>query len=84
MKLIKITEELESLPEPMLLDHYSYSGLLKSSYKGIVNCTFSNLKKPSIFSIRHRIKNSRFNNYCAISTTLKLSIFLLGFIIALV
>lgn len=84
MKLVKTNEGLEPLPEPIFLDHYSYSGLLKSSYKGIVNYTFGNLKKPSVFSIRQRIKSARFNNYCGISTVLKVSVFLIGFIIALV
>ncbi len=84
MELLKTNQELEPLPEPIFLNHYLYSGLLKSNYKSIVDCTFSNLKKPSVFSIRQRIKSSRFNTYCSISTTLKVSVFLIGFIIALV
>jgi len=84
MKLVKTNLELEPQPEPKFLDHYSYSGLLNSSYKSIVDCTFENLKKPSVFSIRQRIKSSRFNSYCSISTSLKVSVFLIGFIIALV
>ncbi len=84
MELVKTYQELEPLPEPRFSNYYSHSGLLKSNYKSIVNNTFDNIKKPSVFSIKQRVKSTLFNNYCNISTTLKVSVFLVGLLIALV
>jgi len=73
-------------PEPFSVRNYSINnshlGLLNSNYKSVVNCSFKSLKKPSIFNVRRRLKSSRFSKSCSIETTLKVSIFLIGLIIA--
>ena len=63
--------------------HNSHSGLLNSKYKSVVDCSFKSLKKPSIFNIRRRLKSSRLRNCCSIETALKVSVFIIGLIVAL-
>ena len=82
MKPITTTPDLEPFSFGNSSNYISNSGLLNSNYQSIVNCSFESLKKPSVFNIRRRLKSSRFRNCSSIETTLKVSIFLIGLIIA--
>lgn len=63
--------------------HFSYSGLLNSNYQKIVNCNFKNKKSNTLFGLKQRLKAQQLKTCSGIETALKISLFLIGFIIAL-
>jgi len=73
-------------PEPFSVGNYSnhnsHTGLLTSNYKSVVNCSLNSSRKPSVFNVRRRIKSLQFNNYSSVGTVLKVSVFLIGLIVA--
>ena len=79
MELV-LNQELESVPEPIAVSHYTTNGLLNSSYKSIVKYNFSSATAKSVFGIRQRVKASQFSNVDHIAAILKLSVFVIALI----
>jgi hypothetical protein len=75
-----LNQELESVPEPIVVSSYPTNGLLNSSYKSIVKNNFSKSTTNSIFGIRQRIKSSQLSNVDHIAAILKLSVFFIALI----
>ncbi|WP_299361238.1 hypothetical protein [Winogradskyella sp.] len=80
MELV-LNQELEALPEPETVSHYTTNGLLNSNYKSIVKQNFSAPRPTSVFGIRQRIKSSQFNRINHTAAILKLSVFAIALII---
>ena len=81
MELV-VNQELEFLPEPTAVSHFTTKGLLNSNYKSVVKQNFSASTKKSIFGIRQRIKSSQLSRVNHTAVILKLSVFAI-FLIAL-
>lgn len=79
MELV-LNQELESVPEPIVVSHYTTTGLLNSNYKSIVKHNFSKSTTKSIFGIRQRIKSSQFSKVDHVAAILKLSVFVIALI----
>ena len=74
MELV-LNQELETVPEPVVVSHYTTNGLLNSNYKSVVKENFSKSTTKSIFGIRQRLKSSQLNMVNHTSVILKLSVF---------
>ncbi|WP_299111210.1 hypothetical protein [uncultured Winogradskyella sp.] len=74
MELV-LNQELETVPEPIAVSHYTTNGLLNSNYKSIVKHNFSKSTTKSVFGIRQRLKSSQFNMVNHTGIILKLSVF---------
>lgn len=83
MELLITSQDLEPLPDPKVSFHNKPLGLLNSNYQTIAKDNFNNLKTPSLFNIKQRIKSRNYNTCCNVETILKVSIFLFFLIIAL-
>ena len=81
MELV-LNQELEFVPEPTEVSHFTTNGLLNSNYKSVVKQNFSNTSSKSVFGIRQRLKSSQFNMIDHTAVILKLSVFAV-FLIAL-
>jgi len=79
MELV-LNQELESVPEPAVVSHYTTKGLLNSNYKTIVKQNYSKSTTASVFGIRQRIKSSQFNRINHTAAILKLSVFAIALI----
>ena len=79
MELV-LNQELESVPEPIVVSHYTTNGLLNSNYKSIVKQNFSKSTTKSIFGIRQRIKSSQLGKVDHVAAILKLSVFVIALI----
>ncbi len=79
MELV-LNQELESLPEPTAVSHYTTNGLLNSNYKSIVKKNYSAKTNKSVFGIRQHIKSSHFNRINHTAAILKLSVFAIALI----
>ena len=82
MELTVSVEDLEPLPEPKELENYvKPEGLLNSNYQNIVKDNYTSIKEESVFVIRQRIKSFQYANSTSISTILKISVFLIVYIV---
>ncbi|MDG4714737.1 MULTISPECIES: hypothetical protein [Winogradskyella] len=79
MELV-LNQELESVPEPIVVSHYTTNGLLNSNYKSIVKQNFSKSTTKSVFGIRQRIKSSQLGKVDHVAAILKLSVFVIALI----
>jgi len=79
MELV-LNQELESVPEPIVVSHYTTNGLLNSNYKSIVKQNFSRSTTKSVFGIRQRIKSSQLGKVDHVAAILKLSVFVIALI----
>jgi len=79
MELV-LNQKLESVPEPIVVSHYTTNGLLNSNYKSIVKHNFSNSTTKSVFGIRQRIKSSQLNMVNHIGIVLKISVFAIALV----
>jgi hypothetical protein len=79
---LTVNQNLEFVPEPIEVSHFTTNGLLNSNYKAVVKQNFSTFARPSLFGIRQRLKSSQFNSVNHTAVILKLSVFAL-FLIAL-
>lgn len=79
MELV-LNQELESVPEPIAVSHYTTKGLLTSNYKSIVKHNFSESTTKSVFGIRQRIKSSQLGKVDHVAAILKLSVFVIALI----
>lgn len=57
-------------------------GLLTSTYKEGIKATYGNLKERSLFSLKQRVKTTQQNLMPAVGTILKISVFVIGYLIA--
>ena len=76
MELV-LNKELEIVPEPIEVSHFTTQGLLNSNYKSLVKDNFSQETSKSIFGIRQRLRSSQLNMVNHTATVLKVSIFTL-------
>ena len=76
MELV-LNQELEIVPEPIEVSHFTTQGLLNSNYKSLVKDNFSQETSKSIFGIRQRLRSSQLNMVNHTATVLKVSIFTL-------
>ena len=74
MELV-LHQELEYLPEPIEVSHYTSQGLLNSSYQSVVKQNYGKSKPRSIFGIRQRLKSSQLNTVNHTAVILKLAVF---------
>lgn len=56
-------------------------GLLNSNYQNIVKDNYTNIEEESVFGVRQRIKSFQYADSNSISTILKISVFLIVYII---
>ncbi len=82
MELLVTSQDIEPLPETGLSVHNGPSGILNSKYKAIVKKNFSSLRKPSLFSIKQRLKSKQYSTCCSMGAILKISLFVVGLILA--
>ena len=83
MKSLVTSQSLEPFSQTQTISHNSSSGILNSKYKATVKYNFKALKNASLFSIKQRVKSKQYNTSYAVAGTLKVSLFLLGLLIAL-
>ncbi|WP_411893527.1 hypothetical protein [Winogradskyella sp. A2] len=74
MELV-LNQELEIVPEPIKVSHFTTQGLLNSNYKSLVKENFSKNTTKSIFGIRQRLKSSQLYMVNHTATILKISVF---------
>lgn len=74
MELV-LNQKLETVPEPIVVSHFTTNGLLNSNYKSIVKKNYSKSTTKSVFGIRQRLKSSQFNMVNHTAAILKLSVF---------
>ena len=79
MELV-LHQQLETVPEPVEVSHFTTNGLLNSNYKSIVKQNFSKSTTKSVFGIRQRIKSSQLNRVNHTAVILKLSVFAIALI----
>lgn len=79
MELV-INHQLEFVPEPIEVNHFTTQGLLNSNYKSVVKNSFRNSSSKSIFGIKQRLKASQFNMVNHTAAILKLSVFAIALI----
>lgn len=77
MELVVNTSKLNTISEQEARITKSL-GFLNSCYKSVVKETFKNASGKSVFSVRRRIKNSRYYFVSGIEVALKLSVFLVA------
>ncbi|ULC60431.1 hypothetical protein MBM09_05445 [Flaviramulus sp. BrNp1-15] len=82
MELVLTTQDLQPLPEPIVLEKYiKPEGILNSNYKVIAKENLKNTTSKSIFAIKQRIKSRQYQITSGIETALKVSVFALIFLI---
>ncbi|MEL0643873.1 MULTISPECIES: hypothetical protein [unclassified Olleya] len=63
----------------------NYSGILNSNYKSIVISNFKNISSKSLFSSKQRLKSWSYNkSCCTVATSLKLLLFVVMIILAII
>ncbi len=82
MEFVLKTQELESLSEPIgFEEHTTSGGLLSSNYQNVVNINFKHTKANSIFGIKQRVKSYYYRTNSSIETILKVSVFMILYLI---
>jgi hypothetical protein len=82
MKSLVKFQSLVPFSQTQALQHNLPSGILNSNYKAVANQNFNSLKKPSLFSIKQRLKSKQYNTSYAVAGTLKVALFVVGLLIA--
>ncbi|MBC3845139.1 hypothetical protein H8K90_01995 [Winogradskyella echinorum] len=75
-----LNQELEFVPEPAKVSHFTNNGLLNSNYKSVVKHNYSKSTTKSVFGIRQRLKSSQFKMVDHTAAILKLSVFAIALI----
>ncbi|MFD2822991.1 hypothetical protein ACFS5M_04880 [Lacinutrix iliipiscaria] len=83
MELLITSQDLEPLPKYNEDQVNQPLGFLNSNYQQIVRHTYNKMNSGSVFGIRQRLKSKQYNSCCSIETTLKVSLFLVIFLIAI-
>jgi hypothetical protein len=60
--------------------HNKPLGLLTSEYKAVAKSNYHNFNKQSLFGMRQAVKSQFYNSTCVAEVTLKLSLFLILFL----
>ena len=82
MELVLSAQELESLPEPIVFEQYIKPvGLLNSNYQKVVAQNLNNSTSHSIFGIKQRIKSLQYQTNLSIEAILKVSLFMIIFLL---
>lgn len=76
----ELNQELETVPEPIVVTCNTAKGLLNSNYKSIAKQNYSMPNTASVFGIRQRIKSSHFNRINYTPAVLKVSVFVMALI----
>ena len=84
MELVITLQDLEPLPTQENDTVNKPLGFLNSNYQKIVNSNFSKVNSNSIFGIRQRLKSRQFNTCCSVETILKVALFFVAFLIAII
>ena len=79
MELV-VNQNLEFVPEPIEVSHFTNQGILNSNYKSVVKHNFSASTAKSIFGIRQRIKSSQLHMVNHTAIILKLSVFAMALV----
>ncbi|MEM9678986.1 MAG: hypothetical protein AAF901_01570 [Bacteroidota bacterium] len=75
MELVVTTQDLDPLPEPLMVHDFATEGLLNSNYKTVVDDSYSNASTKTVFGMRQGLKFSRFSTVNYVGVILKLSVF---------
>lgn len=70
-----LNQELETVPEPIEVTHFTNHGILNSNYKSLVRENFSASTSKSIFGIRRRLRASQLNMVNHTEAILKVTFF---------
>ena len=84
MALLITSQDLESHLKHDEDTVYRPLGFLNSSYQQIVKSNYSKMNTSSVFGIRQRLKSRQFNTCCPIETILKVSLFFIVIVIAVI
>ena len=74
MELV-LNQELDTVPEPVEVAHFTTNGLLNSNYKNLVRQNFSTQTPKSLFGIRQRLKSAQVNIINHTATILRVTVF---------
>lgn len=83
MELVITPQDLEPLPKQEISTVTKPLGFLTSQYKKGVKSNFFSSKKTSLFGIKQRLKSKNYSTCCSVGTVLKVSVFVIGTLIAL-
>lgn len=81
MKSISINQSLE-VPLESRNCNVVRRGLLRSVYKEEAKQGFSSLRKKSLFSLRQNVRTNQYISASTVGTLLKVSVFVIGYLIA--
>lgn len=83
MELHQSNLDLEPLPvysnQPT---HNKPLGILNSNYQRIVSFSYKKSNPSSLFGMKQDIKSKQFSTCCSVATILKVSLFVLAFLVA--
>ncbi len=83
---MKSTHQLQPISVPIEVSQepsdFFHRGMLTSSYKEEIKEHFRNLRSQSIFSLKQTVKTNQYRFMPAIGTVLKLSVFVIAYLIA--
>lgn len=75
----------QSLQTDSVITLNNYSGILNSNYKSIVIGNFKNISSKSLFNRKQRLKSWSYNrSCCTVAASLKVLLFLVMIIIAII
>ncbi|MBC8753444.1 hypothetical protein H2O64_02095 [Kordia sp. YSTF-M3] len=85
---MKSTHQLQSITVPIESSqeqsNFFYRGMLTSSYKEEIKENFRNLKSQSLFSLKQTVKTNQYRFMPAVGTILKVSVFVIAYLIAFI
>jgi len=84
MELLITSQDLEPLPIQKVELVNKPLGFLNSKYKQLVKRNFNKKNSRSVFGIKQQLKSKQFNTPCSVETILKVSLFFVVFLIAIV
>lgn len=84
--IMKSTHQLQPISVPIVASqepsNFFYRGILTSSYKEEIKDHFRHLKSQSLFSVKQAVKTNQYRFMPAIETILKVSVFVIAYLIA--
>ena len=82
MELVVSKYDFQTGVKPKEIEDYiKPEGLLNSNYKNIVKENYVYIEQDTVFGIRQRIKSFQYANTTSISIILKISVFILGYLL---
>ncbi|WP_156168396.1 hypothetical protein [Kordia zhangzhouensis] len=81
---MKSTHQLPSVSIPIESSAFFNRGLLTSRYKEEIRENFQNISSTSLFGLKQRVKINQHRFAPVVGTILKISVFVLAYIIAFV